>query len=94
MRESALPSEDVSESSEPDFRIEIERRYNKSIVNRVYTFPKRTIFDNQQRGGDNDLNNKSLEKLRDVILVDLQEQNQERMRQERLRREQERLKRR
>lgn len=63
-----------------DFRVEIERRFNKAIANHTYRFPR-----NRQRQDDDDTNgtdlssrNSSFESLKHVTIYDLSSQNNKR----------------
>jgi len=38
----------AGDSSPFDFKKEIERRYKNSVVNKIFTFPRRISFDNEK----------------------------------------------
>lgn len=59
-----------------DFRVEIERRYQRSIPNKVYVFP-RNKETNTKNGMDSNSssNNSSLDSLRHVTIYELNAQN-------------------
>ena len=56
-----------------DFRVEIERRYQKSISNKIYAFPLYT--ESEESDNDND-SDSSLNSLKHVTVYDLLSQNQ------------------
>ncbi len=74
--------EHVTHPQIPDFRIEIEKRYSKSIVNKIYTFPKKEVEEGPGPRGEqkDDCNLDFLEK---VTVYDLMAQNEERQKKKR-----------
>jgi len=59
-----------------DFRVEIERRFQRSVANKVYVFPRNA--DDRQIGtndSDSSSHNSSLESIRHVTVYDLSSQN-------------------
>ena len=71
--------EHVTHPQIPDFRIEIEKRYSKSIVNKIYTFPKKEV-EEANRGEEQD---ESLDFLEKITVYDLMAQNVERQKKKR-----------
>ena len=69
--------EDVSNSSiesEPlDYRIEIEKRFKESVVNKIYSFPRK--FEVESNSGASNSTDNSLESMKNVEFYDLQDQN-------------------
>lgn len=61
------------ESEPPDYRIEIEKRFKESVVNKIYSFPRR--FEVESNSGASNSTDNSLESMKNVEFYDLQDQN-------------------
>ena len=65
-----------------DFRVEIERRFQKSLANHTFVFPRRKLDHNEEMLEDSgSSNNSSFESLRHVTVYELVSQNKRRQKQ-------------
>lgn len=72
LQDNYLRPEHNNKEEAQDFRVEIERRYQKSISNKEYVFPFKRLK-TEESASEND---SSLDSLQDVLVYDLASQNQ------------------
>lgn len=61
----------VNDSSPFDFKKEIEKRYKHSVVNKIFTFPRKISFDNEKNWLSMITDDSSLDSLKPILIYDL-----------------------